>query len=79
MKAEDLKLVVQEKYSAIANQGLLINQPKSFCCGELEFSMICDEYKNVEGYNPEADSGLSGGLPTQFADLKVDDHVLGFR
>ena len=82
MKAEDLKLVVQEKYGAIANQSLLLNQSQSSCCGtsgccgELEFSMIGDEYKNVEGYNPEADLGLGCGLPTQFADLKVGDHVL---
>jgi ubiquinone/menaquinone biosynthesis C-methylase UbiE len=82
MKAKDLKLVVQEKYGAIANQSLLMNQPQSSCCGtsgccgELEFSMIGDEYKNVEGYNPEADLGLGCGLPTQFADLKIGDHVL---
>ena len=82
MKAEDLKLVVQEKYGAIANQSLLMNQPQSSCCGtsgccgELEFSMIGDEYKNIEGYNPAADLGLGCGLPTQFADLKIGDHVL---
>lgn len=82
MKAEDLKLVVQEKYGAIANQSILLNQPQSSCCGtsgccgELEFSMIGDEYNNVEGYNPEADLGLGCGLPTQFADLKIGDHVL---
>jgi ubiquinone/menaquinone biosynthesis C-methylase UbiE len=80
MKAEDLKLVVQEKYGAIANQSLLMNQSSccgpSSCCGELEFSMIGDEYKNVKGYNPDADLGLGCGLPTQFADLKTGDHVL---
>jgi SAM-dependent methyltransferase len=80
MKAEDLKLVVQEKYGAIANQSLLMNQSSccgpSSCCGELEFSMIGDEYKNIKGYNPDADLGLGCGLPTQFADLKIGDHVL---
>ncbi len=82
MKAEDLKLVVQEKYGAIANQSLLMSQPTSSCCGssgcygELEVCMIGDEYKNVEGYSPEADLGLGCGLPTQFADLHVGDHVL---
>ena len=54
MNGEDLKLVVQEKYGAIANQSLLLNQSSccgtSGCCGELEFSMIGDEYKNVEGH-----------------------------
>lgn len=82
MKAEDLKLVVQEKYGAIANQSVMMNHPQSSCCGtsgccgELEFSMIGDEYKNIKGYNPDADLGLGCGLPTQFADLKIDDHVL---
>jgi len=80
MKAEDLKLVVKEKYGAIANQSILMNQSSccgtSGCCGELEFSMIGDEYKNIPGYNPEADLGLGCGLPTQFADLKIGDHVL---
>ncbi|MBV5312678.1 MAG: arsenite methyltransferase [Prolixibacteraceae bacterium] len=80
MKAEDLKLVVQEKYGAIANQSILMNQSSccgtTGCCGDLEFSMIGDEYKNIDGYNPEADLGLGCGLPTQFADLKIGDHVL---
>jgi len=80
MKAEDLKLVVKEKYGAIANQSILMNQSSccgpSSCCGELEFSMIGDEYKNIKGYNPDADLGLGCGLPTQFADLKIGDHVL---
>ena len=80
MKAEDLKLVVQQKYGAIAKQGLLMNQSSccgpSSCCGDLEFSMIGDEYNNIEGYHPDADLGLGCGLPTQFADLKIGDHVL---
>ena len=82
MKAEDLKLVVQEKYGAIANQSVLFNQPKSSCCGtsgccgELEISMIGDEYKNIEGYNPDADLGLGCGLPTQYAELQIGNHVL---
>lgn len=82
MKAEDLKLVVKEKYGAIARQSLLLNQPQSSCCGtsgccgELEFSMIGDEYTEIKGYNPDADLGLGCGLPTQFADLKTGGHVL---
>ena len=80
MNSNDLKLVVKEKYGAIANQSSLINQSSccgtSSCCGELEFSMICDEYQNVEGHMTDADLGLGCGLPTQFADLKIGDHVL---
>jgi ubiquinone/menaquinone biosynthesis C-methylase UbiE len=82
MKAEELKLAVQEKYGAIAKQSILMNQQQSFCCGnsgccgELEFSMIGDDYKDIKGYNPAADLGLGCGLPTQFAKLKTGDHVL---
>ena len=77
---KDLKLIVKEKYGAIANQSLLLNQSSccgtSGCCGELEFSMIGDEYKDVEGYNPDADLGLGCGIPTQYAAIKTGDHVL---
>jgi len=80
MKAEDLKLVVKEKYGEIAKKSLLMNQSSccgpSSCCGELEFSMIGDEYKNVEGHNPDADLGLGCGIPTNFAAIKTGDHVL---
>jgi len=80
MKADDLKLLVQEKYGAIVNQSSLFQQqgccgPEK-CCGELEFSMIGDEYTNVKGHNPEADLGLGCGIPTQFASIKVGDQVL---
>lgn len=80
MNPNELKRVVQEKYGAIANQSILMNQSSccgtSGCCGELEFSMIGDEYKNIKGHHPDADLGLGCGLPTQFADLKIGDHVL---
>lgn len=81
MKAEDLKLVVKEKYSAIAGQSSLLEQQQgccgpSGCCGELEFSMIGDEYNNIAGYNPDADLGLGCGLPTEFAGIKTGDSVL---
>lgn len=80
MNSNDLKLVVKEKYGAIANQSLLMNQSSccgpSSCCGELEFSMIGDEYQNVEGHIADADLGLGCGIPTQFAAIKAGDHVL---
>jgi arsenite methyltransferase len=49
MKASDLKLIVKEKYGAIASQSLLMNQSSccgtDSCCGELGISMIGDEYQ----------------------------------
>lgn len=80
MKANELKLVVKEKYGAIASQSLLIDQSSccgsSSCCGELEFSMIGDEYNNIEGHVSEADLGLGCGIPTQFAGINLGDYVL---
>lgn len=80
MKSSDLKQVVKEKYGQIASMSILQVQPSccgtSGCCGELEFSMIGDEYQNIEGHVPDADLGLGCGIPTQFAEIKKGDHVL---
>lgn len=80
MNPDTLKLAVKEKYSQIANQSL-INQESSCCgngscCGELEISMIGDEYAGVEGHVADADLGLGCGLPTQYAGIKAGDSVL---
>jgi len=80
MKTNDLKFIVQEKYGQIAKNSTSQNKSSccgtSGCCGELEFSMIGDDYTNLEGYNPDADLGLGCGIPTQFADIKKGDSVL---
>ena len=79
--SEELKNVVKKKYGEIA-----VSVPKSGCCGtassccgdtsNVEFVMIGDEYKNVDGYVAEADLGLGCGLPTEFADIKKGDIVV---
>ena len=81
MKAKDLKLIVQEKYGQIAQNSS--SHAKSSCCGtssscrgDLEFSMIGDDYSNLEGYNPDADLGLGCGIPTKFAAIKKGDCLL---
>jgi len=80
MKAEDLKLVVKEKYGSIAGQSVLVQKKgccgTEGCCGDQGISMIGDEYVHVAGYNPDADLGLGCGIPTQFASLKEGDAVL---
>lgn len=80
MKPEELKLIVQEKYGQIAQQSNKQGQSSccgsSGCCGELEFSMIGDEYQNIEGYNSDADLGLGCGVPTEFAQIKKGDTVI---
>ena len=80
MKAEDLKLVVKEKYSEIATQSKLQNQ--SSCCGstcgcnDSTYTVFSDDYSKLEGYNPDADLGLGCGIPTQFAGINKGDNVL---
>jgi len=77
---KNLKKIVQEKYSYIAKQSKQQNVSSccgsSGCCGDLEISMIGDEYKNIKGHNPDADLGLGCGLPTEFAEIKSGDSVL---
>jgi len=82
MKPQDLKLIVQEKYSKIAQKSWIQNT--SGCCGTsgccdtsgAEFSMIGNEYSHMEGYLPDADLNLGCGVPTQFAGIKEGDAVL---
>ena len=80
MKAKDLKLIVQKKYGQIAQtspvQGKSSCCGTSGCCGELEFSMIGDDYSKLEGYNPDADLGLGCGIPTHFAAIRTGDSIL---
>jgi arsenite methyltransferase len=78
MKPDRIKETVKEKYSLIARQNSNSQGccGPSSCCGELEFSMIGDEYLHIEGYVPEADLGLGCGLPTEFSGIKPGDAVL---
>jgi len=80
MKAEDLKLIVKEKYGEIASQSL--SQNKSSCCdgfcgcSDLTYTMLSDDYSRLEGYNPDADLGLGCGVPTEFARIRKGDTVI---
>lgn len=80
MKGKDLKLMVTEKYEAIAKQSVLSNHSSccgnSGCCGELEFNMIGYEYNSIKDHNPDADLGLGCGIPTEFAFIKKGDIVI---
>jgi len=80
MKAEDLKLIVKEKYGEIAIQSKLINQSSccgsTGCCSDVDYTIFSDDYSGQEGYNPDADLGLGCGIPTNFAAIKKGDHVL---
>lgn len=80
MKAEDLKMVVQEKYAEIANQDKTQNQSSccgSGCgCGDSGYTIFSDDYSTLQGYNPDADLGLGCGMPTEFAGIKPGNSVL---
>ena len=49
--------------------------PKA-CCGDGVSNLMADDYKDMKGYDPDADLGLGCGLPTKFAKIKVGDTVL---
>ena len=80
MKNEtDLKNIVREKYSEIAEQGKAQNA--SSCCGATTssnkiYNIMMDDYSDTEGYNEQADLGLGCGLPTSFAKIKQGDTVI---
>ena len=79
MKAQDLKLIVKEKYGKIAEQS---SNEKSSCCSssccgsEVDYTVFSENYKNKEGYNPDADLNLGCGIPTDYAGIKKGNHVL---
>ncbi|HVU94366.1 MAG TPA: arsenite methyltransferase [Puia sp.] len=76
---EQIKDMVREKYSAIAQQDKETNQSSccgSGCCSTEVYNIMSDDYSALEGYNPEADLGLGCGLPTQFAQIRPGDTVI---
>ena len=77
---DDIKKVVQEKYSQIATQTKEQNAPS--CCGAVscgsivDYSIFSENYDEQEGYVPDADLGLGCGLPTEYAGIKPGNTVL---
>ena len=76
-----IKELVKEKYSEIANQSKDVNAASccgatSTCCGSDVYNIMADDYSKMEGYNPDADLGLGCGLPTEFAKIKEGDTVV---
>ena len=75
----ELKNLVKEKYSQIANQEIKVNLAS--CCGAGEtsqevYNIMTDDYSELEGHVQDADLGLGCGLPTQFAKIKAGDTVV---
>jgi arsenite methyltransferase len=75
----DLKELVREKYGAIAQQDISVQQAS--CCGATPcstevYTIMTDDYSDVAGYVAEADLGLGCGLPTQFAQIQPGNTVV---
>jgi ubiquinone/menaquinone biosynthesis C-methylase UbiE len=76
---EQIKEMVKQKYSEIALQDRAVNAAS--CCGAggcstEVYTIMSDDYKELDGYHPDADLGLGCGLPTQFAQIKKGDVVI---
>jgi len=76
---QEIKEMVKQKYSEIALQDKDTNA--SSCCGAGScstevFTIMSEEYDELNGYNPDADLGLGCGLPTKFANIKEGDTVI---
>ncbi len=76
----EIKEIVKEKYGEIAKQSTSCCGPTS-CCGTesnkiVGYTVMQDDYNNLEGYVADADLGLGCGLPTKFAAIKKGDVVV---
>ena len=80
MKSEELKLIVKNKYSEIADQLKELNA--SSCCGAtcgcstIDSAIMAEDYSKLDGYVSDADLGLGCGLPTEFALIKEGDIIV---
>ncbi len=74
-----IKNTVREKYARIANQSAGCGCSCSGgCCGDtvVDYSMIGDDYAQIDGYVQDADLGLGCGVPTEHAGIKEGDTVV---
>ncbi len=76
---EDLKRIVREEYTKIAEQSKTDNATS--CCGvgvscTVDHEVFAEDYSKLKGYNSDADLGLGCGIPTEFALIKEGDIVL---
>lgn len=78
-KNEELKALVKQRYSELA---LDADALKGCCCGgtatpsKKVFTIMSEDYKNLKGYEPDADLGVGCGLPTQYAGINPGNTVV---
>jgi arsenite methyltransferase len=77
---KDVKKIVKEKYSQIAQQSKGQNETSccgaTGCCSDVDYTIFSENYAKLEGYNPDADLGLGCGIPTEFAQIRKGDTVI---
>jgi len=76
---EQIKEMVKQKYSEIALQDKETNACS--CCGtggcsDEVYTIMSEDYSQLDGYHEDADLGLGCGLPTQFAKIKKGDTII---
>jgi arsenite methyltransferase len=76
MKSEkEVKEIVKNKYAEIA-----VASSSCGCCGTkskvIDYSMMRDDYSELNGYEKDADMGLGCGVPTEYAGIKNGDTVV---
>ncbi|MEM1324073.1 MAG: arsenite methyltransferase [Bacteroidota bacterium] len=70
--ATPIKEIVKQKYTEIAQAACGCGP----CCSSDEISNFSENYKQLDGYVPEADLQLGCGIPTDIAQIKPGDTVL---
>ncbi|MCB2205122.1 arsenite methyltransferase [bacterium] len=79
---EEIKNVIKEKYSVIAEQAKETNASSccgatSSCCGDgMTYSIMADDYSGQQGYVADADLALGCGIPTEHAGIRPGMTVL---
>jgi len=71
MQELEIKTIIKDKYGNIAS-----NESACGCCSSDDYSVMKDNYDDIEGYIPNADLGLGCGLPTEYANINEGDTVL---
>jgi ubiquinone/menaquinone biosynthesis C-methylase UbiE len=72
---KEIKDVVKNKYAEIA-----VANSSCGCCGTnskvIDYSIMQDDYSDLNGYEKDADMGLGCGVPTEYADIKLGNTVI---
>ena len=78
--SKEIKEFVRRKYNQIALQSKERNQSSCCgsggCCNDLDYTIMSDDYDEIEGYQKDADLGLGCGLPTEYAEISEGDTLI---